>query len=109
MADSVPRAAGYEVGFLSKQREEWVLVTHVREETASCAASRSRPSSASAARRRLLIGVASFVRTGTAEPAAEGRRCATCTGGPLLAFPDEDVLVGTRMLRRRRLTGPSPA
>jgi hypothetical protein len=87
--------AGYEIGFLSKQREEWVLVTSAREET------KLRGFAFSTLERiggtpSLLLGVASFVRTGTAEPALKAvmrdlyRRA-------LLAFPDEDVLVGSRM------------
>ncbi len=86
---------GYEVGFLSKQREEWVLVTHAREDD------KLRGFAFSTLERiggtpSLLIGVASFVRTNSAEPAMKAvmrdlyRRA-------VLAFPDEDVLVGTRV------------
>jgi hypothetical protein len=86
---------GYEVGFLSKQREEWVLVTHAREEH------KLRGFAFSTLERiggtpSLLIGVASFVKTNAAEPAMKAvmrdlyRRA-------VLAFPDEDVLVGTRV------------
>ncbi|HVC26289.1 MAG TPA: hypothetical protein VND23_11070 [Acidimicrobiales bacterium] len=88
-------ACGYEVGLLSKQREEWVLVTHAREEGklqgfafSTLERIGGTPS--------LLVGVASFVRTLSAEPALRAvmkdlyRRA-------LLAFPDEDVLVGARM------------
>ncbi|HUY30612.1 MAG TPA: hypothetical protein VMV02_06415 [Acidimicrobiales bacterium] len=88
-------ACGYEVGLLSKQREEWVLVTHAREE------GKLRGFAFSTLERiggtpSLLVGVASFVRTTSAEPALRSvmkdlyRRA-------LLAFPDEDVLVGARM------------
>jgi hypothetical protein len=87
--------AGYEVGFLSKHREEWVLVTHAREE------GKLRGFAFSTLERiggtpSLLIGVASFARTTAAEPALKAvmrdlyRRA-------VLAFPDEDVLVGTRV------------
>lgn len=87
--------AGYDVGFLSKQREEWVLVTSAREE------SKLRGFAFSTLERiggtpSLLIGVASFTRTTSAEAALKGvmrdlyRRA-------LLAFPDEDVLVGTKV------------
>ncbi|MCU1491656.1 MAG: hypothetical protein JWM85_3061 [Acidimicrobiaceae bacterium] len=87
--------SGYEVGFLSKQREEWVLVTHAREED------KLRGFAFSTLERiggtpSLLLGVASFTRTGSAESALKAvmrdlyRRA-------VLAFPDEDVLVGTRM------------
>ncbi|HUZ21012.1 MAG TPA: hypothetical protein VMU75_10635 [Acidimicrobiales bacterium] len=87
--------SGYEVGFLSKQREEWVLVTHARE------TDKLRGFAFSTLERiggtpSLLIGVASFARSGAAEQALKSvmrdlyRRA-------VLAFPDEDVLVGTRM------------
>jgi hypothetical protein len=86
---------GYEVGFLSKQREEWVLVTHARED------GKLRGFAFSTLERiggtpSLLIGVASFVRTNAADSALKAvmrdlyRRA-------VLAFPDEDVLVGTRV------------
>lgn len=87
--------AGYEIGFLSKQREEWVLVTHARGDAALEGFAFSTleriggtPS--------LLVGVAAFPRSGTAQLALDAvmrdlyRRA-------VLAFPDEDVLVGTRM------------
>lgn len=87
--------AGYEIGFLSKQREEWVLVTHVHE------GSELRGFAFSTLERiggtpSLLVGVAAFSRSESAEPALYAamrdlyRRA-------VLAFPDEDVLVGTRM------------
>ena len=88
------RAASFEVGFLSKQREEWVLVTHARE------GGKLRGYALSTLERiggtpSLLIGLASFTRTRSAGPALDAvmhdlyRRA-------VLAFPDEDVLVGTR-------------
>ncbi len=86
---------GWEVGFLSKQREEWVLVTQVREQgklrgyaLATLERIGGTPS--------LLIGVAAFSRGRSATAALNGamhdlyRRA-------VLAFPDEDVLVGTRL------------
>jgi hypothetical protein len=97
MADLSATATGaYEIGFLSKQREEWVLVTQARE------GDKLRGYSLSTLERiggtpSLLVGVAGFTPTGTAEAALKAvmhdlyRRA-------LLAFPDEDVLVGTRML-----------
>jgi hypothetical protein len=86
---------GYEAGFLSKQRDEWVLVTHARED------GKLRGFAFSTLERiggtpSLLVGVASFVRTTAAEPALRAvmrdlyRRA-------VLAFPDEDVLLGTRV------------
>jgi hypothetical protein len=88
-------STGYEVGFLSKQREEWVLVTQAREEN------KLRGFAFSTLERiggtpSLLIGVASCVKTNASEPALKAvmrdlyRRA-------VLAFPDEDVLVGTRV------------
>ncbi|MGH9169664.1 MAG: hypothetical protein ACRD0Z_02135 [Acidimicrobiales bacterium] len=95
MADlSVGSAAPWEVGFLSKQREEWVLVTHAREE------GKLRGFAMSTLERiggtpSLLVGLAGFARSRSATSALHGvmhdlyRRA-------VLAFPDEDVLVGTR-------------
>ncbi len=96
MADlSAAERSGWEVGFLSKQREDWVLVTQVREQgklrgyaLATLERIGGTPS--------LLIGVAAFSR---------GRSAAAALGGAMhdlyrravLAFPDEDVLVGTRL------------
>jgi hypothetical protein len=98
MADlSAGERAGWEVGFLSKQREEWVLVTQVRGQgrllgyaLATLERIGGTPS--------LLIGVATFTRGPEADAALDGamrdlyRRA-------VLAFPDEDVLVGTRFAR----------
>lgn len=86
--------AGLEIGFLSKQREEWVLVTHVREE------GKLRGYALSTLERiggtpSLLVGLASFTRTRSSAASLDAamrdlyRRA-------VLAFPDEDVLVGTR-------------
>ncbi|MHB8246585.1 MAG: hypothetical protein ACYDGN_14795 [Acidimicrobiales bacterium] len=88
------RAAVYEVGFLSKQREMWVLVTHARE------AGKLRGYALSTLERiggtpSLLIGLAAFTRTRVASSTVDAvmrdlyRRA-------VLAFPDEDVLVGAR-------------
>ena len=86
---------GYEVGFLSKHREEWVLVTHARE------GNKLRGFAYSTLERiggtpSLLIGVGSFVRT-TAADAALKAVMRDLYRRAVLAFPDEDVLVGTRM------------
>jgi hypothetical protein len=86
--------AGFEIGFLSKQREEWVLVTQAREDA------KLRGYALSTLERiggtpSLLIGLASFTHTRTSTHALDAvmhdlyRRA-------VLAFPDEDVLVGTR-------------
>ncbi len=97
MADlCAERAPGFDIGFLSKQREEWVLVTHAREGNklrgySFCTLERigGTPS--------LLVGLASVDRTTRAEAALKGIM-ADQYRRALLAFPDEDVLLGTRLL-----------
>lgn len=85
----------YEVGTLSKQVEQWVLVTLVHE------GSHLRGFSFSTLERIggtpcILLGVASVRRTSKRDSVLRAiigdnfRRA-------LMAFPDEDVLVGTRM------------
>src|SRR5437899_12606338 len=88
--------AGYDVGLLSKQRDEWVLITQAREGNklvgfSFCTLERigGTPS--------VLIGLASVKRNGKRDAVMKAligdqlRRA-------VLAFPDEDVLVGTRLL-----------
>ncbi|HXW35001.1 MAG TPA: hypothetical protein VEJ87_10525 [Acidimicrobiales bacterium] len=96
MADlCVEREPQFDIGFLSKQCEEWVLVTQVREGNklrgySFCTLERigGTPS--------LLIGVATVDHTAKADQTLrllmgdQYRRA-------VLAFPDEDVLVGARM------------
>ncbi len=97
MADlCADRSPGFDIGFLSKQREEWVLVTHAREGNklrgySFCTLERigGTPS--------LLVGLASVDRTSKAEQALKGIM-ADQYRRALLAFPDEDVLLGTRLL-----------
>jgi hypothetical protein len=96
MADlCVEREPGFDIGFLSKQCEEWVLISLVRE------GRKLRGYSFSTLERiggtpSLLVGVATVDRTAKAEQSLrlllgdQYRRA-------LLAFPDEDVLVGTRL------------
>ena len=88
--------AGYDVGMLSKQRESWVLVTQAREEGrlagfAFCTLERIGGTPC------LLIGPASIGR-----PTARDEVLAAVAGDQfrraVLAFPDEDVLVGTRLV-----------
>ena len=96
MADlSAAESGGWEVGFLSKQREEWVLVTQVREQDklrgyalATLERIGGTPS--------LLIGVAAFCR-GRSATAALAAALHDLYRRAVLAFPDEDVLVGTRL------------
>lgn len=97
MADiCVGGPAGYDIGLLSKAREEWVLITQAHENGklcgfAFCTLERigGTPS--------CLWGLASFRRTAKRDTVLRAvlgdqyRRA-------LLAFPDEDVLVGTRMI-----------
>jgi hypothetical protein len=86
---------GYDVGTLSKQREEWVLVTRATEGGrlhgySFCTLERVGGTPA------VLIGVASIRRTSRRDTVLRAivhdqlRRA-------VLAFPDEDVLIGTRL------------
>jgi hypothetical protein len=90
------RPPGFDIGFLSKEREAWVLITLAREGNklrgySFCTLERigGTPS--------LLVGLALVDRTSRAEAALKSimtdqyRRA-------LLAFPDEDVLLGTRLM-----------
>ena len=90
----------YEVGLLSKQAEAWVLITQAYEGRvlrgfSFCTLERigGTPS--------VLIGLASIKRTSkrTGAPGRDGRSVPRA----VLAFPDEDVLVGSRVRRARRL------
>jgi hypothetical protein len=97
MADlCAEREPHFDIGFLSKQREEWVLDTRARE------GNKLRGYSFSTLERiggtpSLLIGLATVDRTARADTVLRSmmgdkyRRA-------LLAFPDEDVLVGTRLV-----------
>lgn len=87
--------AGYEIGLLSKQCEEWVLISQARDGNklagfSFCTLERIGGTPA------LIVGLASIRRTSRRDTALRAlmndqyRRA-------LLAFPDEDVLVGTRM------------
>ena len=96
MADlCVDREPNFDIGFLSKQREEWVLVTHAREGAklrgySFCTLERigGTPS--------LLIGLLLVERSAKSDQTLKAilhdqfRRA-------LLAFPDEDVLLGSRL------------
>jgi hypothetical protein len=96
MADlCVDREPNFDIGFLSKQREEWVLVTFARE------GKRLRGYSFSTLERiggtpSLLIGLMLIDRNAKSDLALKSilhdqfRRA-------LLAFPDEDVLLGSRL------------
>ncbi len=88
-------SCAFDVGFLSKQREEWVLVTQVRDNDqlmgfSFCTLERIGGTPA------LLVGVASIAR-GSQSDAALKALMRDQYHRALLAFPDEDVLVGTRL------------
>ena len=89
--------AGFDIGLLSKQGEEWVLITQVRD---ARQAGRLLVLHPGAHRRHALPAVGSGVgeaqrqaRTRSSRPSSRDqfRRA-------VLAFPDEDVLVGTRFI-----------
>lgn len=88
--------AGYNVGFISKQPEEWVLITQARDAGklhgfSFCTLERIGGTPC------VLWGVASVKRSSKRETVLKAlvgdqfRRA-------VLAFPDEDVLVGTRLI-----------
>lgn len=88
--------AGYELGLLSKQTEEWVLITRARDNGklhgfSFCTLERigGTPS--------LLVGLASVKRTSKRDAVLKALM-ADQYRRALLAFPDEDVLVGTRLV-----------
>ncbi len=88
--------AGFDIGLLSKQRDLWVLVSQVREAGklmafGFCTLERIGGTPA------LLIGLASVRRHAKRETALKTMLFDQLRRS-LLAFPDEDVLVGTRML-----------
>ena len=106
---------GHEVGTLSKQAEAWVLVTQAREESklkgfSFCTLERIGGTPC------VLIGLASVKRTAKRDTVLRAlvqdllRRA-------VLAFPDEDVLVGTRFSQpggfeafgRSTTSSPGPA
>ncbi len=97
MADiCVEGPAGYDVGFLSKVREDWVLITLARDGNklhgfAFCTLERigGTPS--------LLWGLVSIKRSSRRDSVLKAIIAEQFRRG-VLAFPDEDVLVGTRML-----------
>jgi hypothetical protein len=97
MADlCAERPPSFDIGYLSKQREEWVLVTQAREGNklrgySFCTLERIGGTPA------LLVGLACIDRNTRAEAALK-QMMADQYRRALLAFPDEDVLLGTRLL-----------
>ena len=97
MADIVTDGpAGFDIGLLSKQAEEWVLITQVRDAGklvgfSFCTLERIGGTPC------LLWGLASVKRNAKRDQvlkaiiSAQFRRA-------VLAFPDEDVLIGTRFI-----------
>jgi hypothetical protein len=86
----------FDVGFLSKLREEWVLCTEIRDDdkliaSALCTLERigGTPS--------ILIGLA-VIESGAHEKEILFELLAEQYRKALLAFPDEDVLVGVRLV-----------
>lgn len=99
MADlCVDREPGFDIGFLSKQREEWVLITTARE------GRKLRGYSFSTLERiggtpSLLVGLGLIDRNAKSEASLKAI-LADQYRRALLAFPDEDVLVGARLLAK---------
>ena len=88
--------AGYDVGLLSKQREEWVLITQARENGkllgfSFCTLERIGGTPC------LLWGLASVKRTSRRDSVLRAM-CGDQFRRAVLAFPDEDVVVGTRFI-----------
>jgi hypothetical protein len=88
--------AGFDIGLLSKQREEWVLVTQARDNGklfgySFCTLERIGGTPC------LLIGLASVKRHSKRESVLKALM-ADQYRRAVLAFPDEDVLIGTRLI-----------
>ena len=88
--------AHYDVGLLSKQREEWVLVTQARDNGKLCGFSFCTLERIGGTP-CLLIGLASVKRSARRSTVLKARM-ADQYRRALLAFPDEDVLSGTKFL-----------
>jgi len=88
--------ARYDIGLLSKQRDEWVLITQARNNGvlqgfSFCTLERigGTPS--------VLIGLATVKRTGKRQETLKAMMSDQLRRA-VLAFPDEDVLIGTRFV-----------
>jgi hypothetical protein len=88
--------AGYDVGLLSKQREEWVLVTQARDNGKLCGFSFCTLERIGGTP-CLLVGLASIKRSARRDTVLKALM-ADQYRRALLAFPDEDVLIGTKLL-----------
>lgn len=97
MADMVTDGpAGFDIGLISKQPEAWVLITQVRDSGSLrgfsfCTLERIGGTPC------VLWGLASVARGSGATDVLEEIRAAQLHRA-VLAFPDEDVLIGTRFL-----------
>ncbi len=92
----VDREPRFDIGYLSKVREEWVLISSVREGT------KLRGYSFSTLERIggtpcLLVGLGLVDRNSKSEQTLKSL-LADQFRRALLAFPDEDVLLGTRLM-----------
>jgi hypothetical protein len=88
--------AGHEIGLLSKQREEWVLISQARDAGklmgfSFCTLERIGGTPC------LLWGLASVRRHSKRDTVLKAL-CGDQFRRAVLAFPDEDVLVGTRFI-----------
>lgn len=88
--------AGYEIGVLSKHREDWVLVTQARDAGklhgfAFCTLERIGGTPC------LLIGLGSVKRSSKRETVMKALM-ANMYRRALMAFPDEDVVVGSKLI-----------
>ena len=88
-------AAGYDIGLLSKQREEWVLVTRVRNEKDVLQGFAFSTLERIGGTPCVLIGLATVKRTAKRNEALKALMGEELRRA-VLAFPDEDVLIGTR-------------
>ena len=90
------RSGGYDVGFLSKAREDWVLITQAADDGrlagfSFCTLERIGGTPC------VLIGLASVERSDEA-PVVLSMLIGEQLRRAVLAFPDEDVLVATRLV-----------
>lgn len=89
-------ASRYEIGLLSKQADEWVLVTLVRDGT------KLKGYSFSTLERiggtpSVLLGLACVARSSKRDTVLR-QLMSECFRRALMAFPDEDVLIGSRLV-----------
>ena len=87
---------GFDVGLLSKQREEWVLVTLIRQEETLVGYSYSTLERIGGTP-AVLLGLAYVRRSEDRDDVLEAVMSANYHRA-LMAFPDEDVLLGCRMV-----------